>query len=58
MLKLIKDLLADESGASFTEYAILVSTVGLAVVAAGLVFSPAMKTLYTNLTAEMVSWVP
>jgi Flp pilus assembly pilin Flp len=58
MLKIIKAVISDESGASFTEYAILVSTVGLAVVAAGLVFSPAMTTLYNNLTAEMVSWIP
>lgn len=57
MLKLIRRVMADEGGASFTEYAILVSVVGAAVVAAGLVFSPAMTALYDRLTGEMAAWV-
>lgn len=57
MAKFIKRLVADESGASFTEYAVLVSVVGAAVVVAGAVFAGGMNQMYRNLTSLMTGWV-
>jgi Flp pilus assembly pilin Flp len=57
MTKLIRRLMADEGGASFTEYAILVSIVGAAVVVAGAVLAGGFNTMYTNLTNLMTGWV-
>ena len=57
MLQLIRRVIADDSGASFTEYAILVAIVGAAVVVAGKVLGGGFNTLYTNLTNLMTGWV-
>jgi len=57
MSGLIKRLMANESGASFTEYAILVSIVGAAVVVAGAVLGGGFNQMYSNLTGLMVGWV-
>ena len=57
MVKFIERLMADESGASFTEYAVLVSVVGAAVVVAGGVFAGGMNKMYSNLTNLMTGWV-
>jgi Flp pilus assembly pilin Flp len=57
MLKLVNRLMADEGGASFTEYAILVSIVGAAVVVAGAVLGGGFNQMYDNLTALMSGWI-
>jgi Flp pilus assembly pilin Flp len=57
MIKSIGRLMADEGGASFTEYAVLVSVVGAAVVVAGGVFAGGMNRMFTNLTNLMTGWV-
>jgi Flp pilus assembly pilin Flp len=57
MIDLIKRLVADEGGASFTEYAVLVSIVGAAVVVAGAVLGGGFNKMYDNLTALMTGWV-
>jgi Flp pilus assembly pilin Flp len=57
MTRLLKRIIADESGASATEYAILLAIVGAAVVAAVGVFSTGINTVFTNLTKLMTGWV-
>jgi Flp pilus assembly pilin Flp len=57
MRNLVKRLMADESGVSATEYAILLAVVGAAVAAATLTFSGAMATMFDTLTGKMVTWV-
>jgi Flp pilus assembly pilin Flp len=57
MRNLLKRLMTDESGVSATEYAILLAVVGLAVFTAVGVFSGAMSTMFTKLTADMDTWV-
>jgi Flp pilus assembly pilin Flp len=57
MIRLLKRTIADESGASATEYAILLAIVGAAVVAAVGVFSTGISTVFANLTKLMTGWV-
>jgi len=57
MTDLLKRIIADESGASATEYAILLAIVGAAVVAAVGVFSTGISTVFVNLTNLMTHWV-
>lgn len=57
MPRLLQRLAADESGASATEYAILLAFVGLAVFAALGVFPAAMSGLFNHLTSQMAGWV-
>jgi pilus assembly protein Flp/PilA len=57
MSKLLQQLIADESGASATEYAILLAIVGAAVVVAVALFSTGINTVFTNLTGLMTGWV-
>ena len=57
MLILIKRLMGDKSGASSTEYAILLAVVGAAVVLATGGLTGAMVTMFTNLTSKMSTWI-
>jgi Flp pilus assembly pilin Flp len=57
MSKLLKRLMADESAASATEYAILLAIVGAAVVVAVGVFITGIIKVFTNLTNLMTGWV-
>lgn len=57
MMNLVKRMMADQSGASATEYAILLAIVGAAVLAAVGVFSTGINTVFTNLTVKMTGWV-
>jgi Flp pilus assembly pilin Flp len=57
MCNLVKRLMTDESGVSATEYAILLAVVGGAVVAATVVFSTGLNTMFKNLTGLMTGWV-
>lgn len=57
MIRVFKNVIADDSGASATEYAILLAIVGLAVFTALGVFSGAMSDMFAKLTADMAKWV-
>jgi pilus assembly protein Flp/PilA len=57
MTNFLKRMMRDETGASATEYAILLAIVGAAVVAAVGVFSAGINTVFTNLTNLMTGWV-
>lgn len=57
MANLLKRLMADESGASATEYVILVSIVAAAVIVAGAVFSGGLSNLFSTLTSKMSSYI-
>ncbi|GAB3626157.1 pilus assembly protein [Pandoraea terrae] len=53
MLQFIKSLSRDERGVSALEYAVLAGIVVVAVAAAGVVFSPALSGLFTQLTTKI-----
>ncbi len=57
MSRLLKCLVADESGASATEYAILLSFVGAAVVLALTQFGNGMSSMFERLVNDMGTWV-
>ena len=57
MFKFVKRVLTDESGASGTEYAILLAIVGAAVFTGVGFFTTAFETIWDTLTADMTSWV-
>jgi Flp pilus assembly pilin Flp len=57
MRNLVKRLTTNESGASATEYAILLSVVGAAVFAAFGFFSTAFSTMVGKLITDMGNWV-
>jgi Flp pilus assembly pilin Flp len=57
MFKFVKHLMADESGASGTEYIILLALVGAAVFAGYGLFGTAFHGLMTTLTADMAAWI-
>ncbi|CAB3637968.1 hypothetical protein LMG22037_00023 [Paraburkholderia phenoliruptrix] len=52
MLQFIKSLSRDERGVSALEYAVLAGIIIVAVVAVGTVFSPALSSVFTTLTAK------
>jgi pilus assembly protein Flp/PilA len=53
MSKLFTRVIADESGASAAEYAILVASVAVVILAAVGVMGTGMNTLFTNLGAKL-----
>jgi pilus assembly protein Flp/PilA len=55
MLQFIKSLSRDERGVSALEYAVLAGIVVVAVVAVGVVFTPALKSVFTNLTTQITA---
>jgi pilus assembly protein Flp/PilA len=55
MLQFIKSLSRDERGVSALEYAVLAGIVVVAVVAVGVVFTPALKGVFTNLTTQITA---
>lgn len=55
MLQFIKSLSRDERGVSALEYAVLAGIIVVAVVAVGTVFSPALKSVFTNLTDKVTA---
>ena len=57
MLNLVKRLMTDESGASATEYAILLSVVGAAVFAGYGLFGTAFGNMVGRLITDMTTWV-
>ena len=57
MFTLLRRVVDDESGASATEYAILLAIVGAAVVAALGVFSGGISGVFSRLVADMARWV-
>ena len=55
MLQFIKSLSRDERGVSALEYAVLAGIVVVAVVAVGVVFTPALTGVFTNLTGKVLA---
>ena len=55
MSKLFTRVVADESGASAAEYAILVASVAVIMIAAVKLFGDGMGTLFTNLGTKLAS---
>jgi Flp pilus assembly pilin Flp len=54
MKKVIKRLYKDESGASSTEYAILVCCIAVAIIFTVLMFGQVVNGLYTNANAKFL----
>ena len=57
MSAFLKRIVADESGASTAEYAILLAAVGAAAALAVGVFSTGLSSMFTRLTSKMALWV-
>jgi Flp pilus assembly pilin Flp len=57
MSAFLQRFLADESGASTAEYAILLAAVGAAAALAVGVFSTGLSSMFTTLTSKMAAWV-
>ncbi|RXZ37005.1 Flp family type IVb pilin [Oxalobacteraceae bacterium CAVE-383] len=55
MLQTINSLSRDERGVSALEYAVLAGIIVVAVVGVGVVFSPALATVFTNLTTTVTN---
>jgi Flp pilus assembly pilin Flp len=58
MLKFVKRLMADESGASATEYAVLLAGVGAAAALGVAAFSTQFGLMFGRLVTLMIGWVP
>lgn len=57
MSKFLKRFLADESGASATEYAVLVTLIALALFVAIPVFGTGLSTLFSKLSAQVAALI-
>jgi Flp pilus assembly pilin Flp len=57
MSKFMKRIIGDESGASATEYAMVLAMVGAAVFALGATFTTKLGDLFTALYDKMALWI-
>jgi pilus assembly protein Flp/PilA len=57
MRQFLKFFRRDERGVTALEYAILAGIIVTAVIAVGVVFTPALKTIFTTLTATVTTQV-
>jgi Flp pilus assembly pilin Flp len=57
MSMFLKRIMADESGASTAEYAILLAAVGTAAAAAMVVFGGGLTDMFSTLTSKMTGWI-